>query len=372
MKGKASKIPYNTERYMARALILARRGLGKTEPNPMVGAVIVKSGVIVGEGYHHAAGKPHAEIEAIRSAGNEAQGADMFVTLEPCNHHGRTPPCTHAIIRSGLKSVSFGMKDPNPSVEGGGAEFLRSQGVEVFGPVLESRCQRLNEVFITNVALHRPFVYLKLAMSLDGKIATRTGQSKWITCEASRKRAHQLRNQVSAVMVGIGTVVADDPSLTTRLPNRKGRDPIRVIVDSSLRTPHKAKIFQQDSEADTIIACRKEPPPDKSARLIRAGATIVRTKDSERVDLNDLMSQLYESGITSILLEGGATLAWSALHARIVDRCLFFYAPMVIGGKDAPPGVGGMGVENLIDAVRLSDIEIKRIDQDLLVTGRVL
>ncbi len=210
---------------MALALRLARRGVGRTAPNPVVGAVLVKDGKVVGQGYHRAAGEPHAEVEAIRSAGSEARGAELFVTLEPCNHHGRTPPCTDAILEAGIGRVWYGMDDLNPGVRGGGARTLRDAGVEVIGHVIENRCRQINEVYLTNVTLHRPFVFLKLAMSLDGRIATKTGHSRWITCEASRRKVHRLRDRVSAIMVGIGTVIDDDPALTTRLPKGRGQRP---------------------------------------------------------------------------------------------------------------------------------------------------
>jgi len=356
---------------MARALRLARKGMGRTEPNPMVGSVVVRRGNVVGQGYHRAVGKPHAEVEAIKSAGRKARNADLFVTLEPCNHYGRTPPCTQAIREAGIKRVFYGMADPNPDVTGGGAAALRAAGLEVVGPVLEERCRRLNEVYLTNVTLHRPFVFLKLALSLDGRIATRAGQSRWITSEASRRRVHKLRDRVSAIMVGIGTVLADNPSLTTRLPGRQGRDPIRVVVDSALKTPENAALFNPLSAAKVIIGCRKGAPAAERARLEKKGALVIPTSGSTRVDLKHLLSRLYGFGITSILLEGGAELAWSALEAGVVDRCLFFYAPIIIGGKAARMGVGGTGIDRLEEAPKLKDVETLRVGPDILVSGRV-
>lgn len=357
---------------MARALRLARRGLGKTDPNPVVGALVVKNGKVVGQGYHQAAGKPHAEIEAIREAGSDAREADLFVTLEPCNHHGRTPPCTAAILRAGIKRVYFGTKDPNPHVPGHGADTLRGAGVEVFGPIMEDDCRVVNEVYLTHIALQRPFVYLKLAMSLDGKIATRTGMSQWITSEASRRKVHTLRNRVTAVMVGVGTVLADDPRLTTRVRSGRGRDPIRVVVDSNLRTPVDAAIFNSASRAEVVIGCRKGAPADRMRALQRKGARIIGCGDGERVDLNGFLERLYRLGITSLLIEGGAGLAWGALAARVVDRGLFFYAPMIIGGTEAQSGVGGQGVGALVDAPRLADLTASRCGPDLLVSGRIM
>lgn len=356
---------------MARALRLARKGLGRTDPNPMVGAVIVKRGRVVGEGFHRAPGKPHAEVEAIRDAGTRTQGSELYVTLEPCNHHGRTPPCTEVIRKSGISAVWFGMADPNPGVKGGGAEALTRAGLQVRGPVLEDRCKRLNEVYLTNVTLGRAFVFLKLGMSLDGRIATRTGHSRWITSEASRRQVHRLRDRVAGVMIGIGTALADNPSLTTRLPRGSGRDAERIIVDSSLRTPPDSKIMNPSSPAGVIIACRAKPPAQRRKRLEQAGARVLPTSGSKRVDLPDLLSQVYGLGITSILIEGGSELAWGALNAKIVDRCLFYYAPIMIGGQDAPSGISGTGIDKLEQAPRLTDVEVSRVGPDMLVSGRV-
>lgn len=356
---------------MAMALRLARRRLGRTSPNPVVGAVIVKDGVVVGEGYHRAAGEPHAEVEAIRAAGSNAHGAEMYVTLEPCNHHGRTPPCTQAILEAGIKKVWYGMRDPNPGVRGGGAQTLREAGIEVVGHVIEQRCSRINEVYITNVTLKRPFVYLKLAMSLDGRIATRTGESHWITSDAARRKVHRLRDRVSAIMVGIGTILADNPSLTTRLPEGGGIDPVRIVADSKLRTPLDAKIFNDVSPAGVIIATSKNPPSDRKSALEKRGAVVLTTCGEDRVDLHDLLRKLYRRGITSVLIEGGASLAWTAIQERAVDRCLFFYAPVIIGGDDAPCGIGGAGISRLEEAPRLTEVEVTRVGTDILVNGRI-
>jgi diaminohydroxyphosphoribosylaminopyrimidine deaminase/5-amino-6-(5-phosphoribosylamino)uracil reductase len=338
----------------------------------MVGAVLVKRGKIVGQGYHHEPGRPHAEVEAISDARGDADGSDLFVTLEPCNHRGRTPPCTRAIMEAGIKRVWYGMTDPNPDVAGGGLETLRKVGIEVSGPVLEDRCRGLNEIFITNVTERRPFVFLKLAMSLDGRIATRTGHSQWITSEASRRRVHKLRDRVSAIMAGIGTILADNPALTTRIPGRRGRDPLRIVADSRLRTPPDAAVINPASPAGLVIGCRKEPPAGRRKRLEEPGVEIIATKGTRRTDLKELLYGVYTRGVTSVLIEGGATLAEAALKARLVDRCLFFYAPMIIGGKDAPGGVGGTGAARLEQAPRLEGVETSRVGPDILVTGRVL
>ncbi|MBI5251224.1 MAG: bifunctional diaminohydroxyphosphoribosylaminopyrimidine deaminase/5-amino-6-(5-phosphoribosylamino)uracil reductase RibD [Desulfomonile tiedjei] len=356
---------------MSLALQLARRGLGRTSPNPAVGAVIVKDGKIVGKGYHRAAGEPHAEVEAIRAAGSEARGAELFVTLEPCNHHGRTPPCVEAILDAGISKVWYGMDDPNPGVTGGGAKRLREAGVEAVGHVFEDRCRRLNEIYLLNITQRRPFVFLKLAMSLDGRIATRTGHSQWITSDASRRKVHRLRDRVSAIMVGVETVIADNPLLTTRLPGGRGRDPIRIIADSNLRTPVESSIFNQSSTAGVIIASRKDPPLDKKYKLESRGAKILRTSGVDRVDLRDMLNRLYQIGITSLLIEGGAGLAWGAFEAGVVDRCLFFYAPIIIGGSNAPSGVEGIGISKLDEAPRLAEVKAFRVGPDLLLDGKV-
>lgn len=372
MNQKFPKASYETLKFMSRAISLARRGLGRTSPNPMVGAVVVKDGKIVGEGFHRAPGEPHAEVDAIRAAGTQTEGAELFVTLEPCNHYGRTPPCTQAIMAAGIKKVYYGIDDPNPSVIGGGADFLRKSGIEVVGQLLENRCRALNEVYLTNVTLKRPHVYLKLAMSLDGRIATRTGQSQWITSDQSRMKVHRLRDKVCAIMVGIETILADNPFLTTRLKGRAGRDPIRIVADSNLRTPPDANIFNQTSPSGVIIATRNNPPSRLKARLEKKGARIIQTANSDRVDLKDLLTTLHKMGITSLLIEGGAGLAWGALEARIVDRCVFFYAPIIIGGKSAPSGISGTGINRLDEAPRLVEMKSFKIGPDILVEGRVV
>lgn len=371
MKAGKSTNLREAEKFMSLALKLARRGLGRTSPNPVVGAVIVKEGKVVGQGFHRAAGRPHAEVEAIRSAGSEARNAELFVTLEPCNHHGRTPPCTEAIREAGIGKVYYGIDDPNPGVRGGGADTLRKAGIEVVGPLLENRCRRQNEVYLANVKERRPFVYLKLAMSLDGRIATRTGASQWITSEQSRAKVHRLRDRVSAVMVGIGTVLADNPRLTTRLPDGRGQNPIRIVADSHLRTPLNAAILNSSGGSKVIIATVESPHQDRRHAIEKTGAKVLRTSGQSRVDLRDLMSKLFKIGITSILIEGGSGLAWSALEERIVDRCIFFYAPILIGGETAHPGIGGTGIARLKDAPRLVEVRTSRVGPDICIDGRV-
>ncbi len=338
----------------------------------MVGAVIVRNDLIVGEGYHRAVGMPHAEVEAIRAAGDKCQGADLYVTLEPCNHHGRTPPCTQAILKAGIRRVLYGMADPNPGVTGGGAQALEAQGLEVHGDILREQCEAVNEVFMVNVIEHRPFGFLKMAMSLDGRIATKTGHSQWITSPPARRQVHRLRDRVSAVMVGIGTVLADDPRLTVRLPGARWRNPVRVIADSDLRIPLDSALFEDLPHTELIVACKRKPNPEKKKTLEAAGAMVIETSGVDRVDLAGLSDALFDRGITSVLVEGGAGMAWGALEAGIIDRCLFYYAPMIIGGTDAPSGVSGEGAETLQDAFRLEGMTVSRVGDDLSVSGKVL
>lgn len=371
MKAKDAGTPREAEYFMGLALKLARRALGRTSPNPAVGAVIVKDGNIVGKGYHRAAGEPHAEVEAIRAAGSNANGAELFVTLEPCNHHGRTPPCTEAILQAGIRKVWYGMDDPNPGVRGGGAKLLSDAGLEVVGQVIESRCRRTNEVYLTNVTLRRPFIYLKLEMCLGGRIAARTEHSRWIISQASRRKIHRLRDRVSAVMVGVDIVIADNPALTSLSRRGRGHDPIRIVVDSNLRTPPDSTIFNSSSSAEVIVATKRDPPVDRKAALEKKGANIVRTSGVERVDLRELLSRLFSIGVTSVLIEGGERLSCGALQAEVVDRCLFFYAPVIVGAAKAPSQIGDLGISRLENALKLVDVKAFQIGPDILVDGRV-
>lgn len=350
---------------MELALELAELAKGRTTPNPMVGAVIVKDGKIVGTGYHQKAGTPHAEVHALREAGDEAQDAQMYVTLEPCNHHGRTPPCTEAIIKSGIKKVICAMVDPNPLVAGQGLERLRKHGIEVISGILAKEAQKLNEVFIKHITTNVPFISLKAAYSLDGKIATTTGESMWITGNAARLYGHELRNTYDAIMTGVGTVLMDNPSLTCRLPEGKGRNPTRIIVDSKLNTPINSKILNQDSDAETIIATTIKADM-KKARELSQKAKIIWVNDGDRVDLQMLSSKLKEIGITSILVEGGGTLNASLLELNLIDKYYLFLAPKLIGGANAPGAFGGKGIIKLKDALDLQDISITNLDKDYL------
>jgi diaminohydroxyphosphoribosylaminopyrimidine deaminase/5-amino-6-(5-phosphoribosylamino)uracil reductase len=360
-------------RFMERALELAAKARGRTSPNPMVGAVIVKDRRIIGEGYHERAGLPHAEVVALRQAGERAEGATLYVTLEPCSHWGRTPPCSRAIIEAGIDEVIVATLDPNPLVSGKGIAELRRNGVKVRVGLMEEEARRLNEFFLKHITTGLPFVILKLAMTLDGKIATASGESRWITSEKSRLKVHEIRDQVDAVMVGIGTVLKDDPSLTTRLPGGRGKDPIRVVVDSHARTPPTAKVINPRSIAPTIIATTPMAPDDRVKRLREAGAEVVvlDRDESGRVNLKSLMEYLGKRPVQSLLVEGGSEIAASLLTEGLADKVMFFIAPKIIGGKEAPTPVGGSGIERLSDAIKLEKIEVERIGSDILIQGYI-
>ena len=357
-------------KFMKYALKLAAKARGRTSPNPLVGAIIVRDDEIVGEGYHQKAGGAHAEIHALNQAKGLAEGATMYVTLEPCCHWGRTPPCTEAIIRARLSKIFVAMRDPNPRVAGGGIRQLEAAGIPVQVGICEDESKQLNEVFIKYITTQSPFVILKSAISLDGKIATASGESQWITSEASRLKGHEIRAQVDAILVGIGTVLQDDPSLTTRLPDRKNEDPIRVVVDSHGRTPLSAKIFNPDSNAGALIAVTKNAPLKKIDALKAAGADVLIVEAKEgRVCLETLMRELGRREISSVLIEGGAEINAAALQAEIVDKLMFFLAPKLIGGSEAPGPIGGGGITRLPDAFELRSIKVTQIESDFLIEG---
>ena len=357
---------YFDEKMMKRAIVLARRGLGRTAPNPAVGCVIVKDGAIVGEGWHKKAGTPHAEVHALRLAGEKAHGADVYVTLEPCAHFGKTPPCADALKAAKVARVFVGMVDPNPKVCGKGVLLLRSAGIEVVSPFLEGRCRMLNEPFIKHVSTGLPFVVLKSAMTLDGKIATVSRDSKWITGDKSRLYVHKLRAMLDAIMVGVGTVVSDDPLLTSRTLG--GRDPLRVVLDSSLRIPLQAQVLHNYSPARTIVATISDDEA-KIARLTGLGAAVLRCREKDaRVDLHDLLLKLGGLGVQSLLLEGGGELAGDALRSGLIDKCMFFYAPKLVGGEGLGP-FAGKGPEFMADSFALKNITIKKVGDDILVQG---
>lgn len=357
-------------KYMSRALALAALGEGKVNPNPLVGAVIVKGDKIIGEGFHEYYGGPHAEVNAFRNATEDVAGAVMYVTLEPCSHYGKTPPCAEAIVKHKLSKVVIAMKDPNPLVAGRGIRLLEENGIEVVCGVLEEEAKGLNEIFLHYITENRPFVIMKTAMTLDGKIATATGHSKWITNEASRGYVHQIRHRVSGIMVGIGTVLKDDPSLTTRLPSGDGVDPVRIIVDSRGQIPLDARVLNLDSSARTIIATTDAIPKAKEEALIEKGAeVIVLPAKSGRVDLEKLMVALGDRQIDSVLVEGGGTLNWSALEAGQVDKVVSFIAPKIIGGSEAKTPVEGRGVDNVSEAIELRDVSLRMFGDDVMIEG---
>lgn len=353
---------------MARALALAERARGRTRPNPMVGAVLVAGGAVVGEGFHARAGEPHAETIALRQAGEAARGADLYVTLEPCAHHGRTPPCADAIIAAGVLRVFAAMRDPNPRVDGRGLARLREAGVAVRVGLLGEEAARLNEVYCKHVRTGLPHVTLKVGMSLDGKTATRTGEARWITGEESRRRVHELRNVTDAVLVGIGTVLADDPDLTTRLPGVECRHPDRVVIDSNLRIPSKARLLAHRNKGRTLIVAGPLAPAARVRELRELGAEVVVVDGGgRRVEPAAVVARLAELGITSVLVEGGSEIAASFLEAGVVDKIVFFIAPLIIGGREAPPVIGGRGAGPLSEALRLHDMRWSGTGGDLMV-----
>ena len=357
-------------KFMERALALASKARGCTSPNPLVGAVIVRNGEIVGEGYHQKAGDAHAEIHALNQAKGLAEGATMYVTLEPCCHWGRTPPCTESLIRAKLGDVLVAMEDPNPQVAGNGIHQLQEAGIYVQVGLCEEESRQLNEVFIKYITTQRPFVILKSAISLDGKIATASGESQWITSEASRLKGHEVRSQVDAILVGVGTVLQDNPSLTTRLTDATKKDPIRIVVDSHGRTPVDAKVFNPDSTAGTIIAVTEKASLEKIEALKSAGANVLIIEErAGRVCLRALVRELGRKEITSVLIEGGGEINAAALQAGVIDKLMFFVAPKLIGGKDAPGPIGGVGITRLAEAFELRDVKTSQIGTDFLIEG---
>lgn len=356
------------ERFMRQALSLARRGLGSTSPNPVVGALVVKDGRIIGSGYHKRAGAPHAEVEAIAKAGNGTRGATLYVTLEPCHHYGRTPPCTRAILESGIRTVVVGIVDPNPHVGGGGGEYLRAQGVEVRCGVLEEECTGANEVYIKYVTQGKPFVIVKGALTLDGWIATRTGDSKWITNEKSRGFVHTLRKISDAIMVGVETVIADDPLLTPYLRKGPAPDPIRVIVDTNLRVPLTSRILTGETSTLTCIAAGSKVSTAQKKRIEGLGARVIRCRVRDgQVDLEDLLDQLAKMSVCSVLVEGGANLFTSVIRGRLVDKYYLFLAPKLLGGDNGVPFTRGEGCDIIKECVKVNVLKVRRFDNDIMV-----
>lgn len=369
------------ESFMREALSLAMRGEGTTRPNPMVGAIIVRSGKVIGRGWHEKCGGPHAEVNAFKAASEteagSASGATLYVTLEPCCHTGRTPPCVDLIIASGIARVVCAMEDPNPLVAGKGISALKAAGIQVSVGTLERESRALNRAFVKHIVTGLPYVTLKSAVSLDGKIATAHGESKWISCEESREDVHLMRARVSAIMTGIGTVLADDPLLTARPSGGARSQPTRIIVDTNLRIPLTSKIVATSREIPTAIAigARTANSGDteiraKLAALEAAGTRIIPVSErDEKVDLASLANILGKDGIDSMLIESGGTLAWGAIEAGIVDRVRFYIAPVIIGGKRAPGAIGGAGAASLALAPTLANTGTRMVGQDFVVEG---
>lgn len=358
------------EKYMRLAMQLAGNAIGRTSPNPLVGAVIVKDNRVVGCGWHRKAGTPHAEVHALNQAGELAQGADVYVTLEPCAHYGKTPPCAKALVEAKVKNVYGGLLDVNPKVAGKGFKILEDAGIHVEYGFLQDELRKQNEVFFKWIEHKKPFVVLKAAMTLDGKIATATGQSKWITNETSRAYGYKLRDIYDGIMVGINTVIEDNPMLTARVDG--GKNPIRIVVDSSLKIDTNANVVQ-DKSAKTIIATTDKADKDKILKLQAQDVdVIVVDKDkNDKVDIEKLLDILGQQNICSILVEGGATLSGSFVAKKLVDKVYFFIAPKIIGGKEAKTPVAGTGILNLQEALTLKDIQIEKLEEDILIIGRV-
>jgi diaminohydroxyphosphoribosylaminopyrimidine deaminase / 5-amino-6-(5-phosphoribosylamino)uracil reductase len=354
---------------MAEAIALAAQADFHTSPNPMVGALVVRDGAVVARGFHRRAGEDHAEVVALREAGEAARGADLYVTQEPCTHFGRTPPCTDAVVAAGVRRVVVGMRDPDPRVDGRGVAALRQAGIAVVERVLADRVRKLNEFFVKHATTGLPFVTAKFAMSLDGRIATHGGESKWITSEEAREQVHHLRHAHDAILVGANTVLRDDPNLTTRLPGGAGRSPLRVVVDSRLRVPVDARIFAQESGA-VLVATSDRARGERLREFEQRDVPVVVLPSSEgRVGLVDLLRHLGGRQCISLLIEGGSSMHGSAFDQRLVDRVVAFIAPRVIGGIEAPAAVGGHGVDRLDDAHPLRDVEVRQLGPDIMVSG---
>ena len=358
--------------FLRRALDVAERGRGLTSPNPLVGAVIVRDSRIVGEGAHLRAGGPHAEVEALTAAGDAARGATLYVTLEPCNHHGRTPPCAPAVARAGIARVVAALRDPNPSVAGGGLELLRAQGIAVEVGALGAEAERQNRAWLTAVRERRPHVTLKAAATLDGKIADVHGASRWITGEAARQRVHRLRAESDAIVVGITTALRDDPSLTVRLERPWPREPYRVVLDTHARLSPEARVIHAGTPGRALIAVGESATPARVTALQAVGATVVRCALREgRVDASALLARLFALEIRAVLVEGGGEVHAAFLEGGLVDRVALFVAPLLLGGRTAPGVVGGAGRE-LKSALRIERPAVTALGDDLLIEGDVI
>jgi diaminohydroxyphosphoribosylaminopyrimidine deaminase / 5-amino-6-(5-phosphoribosylamino)uracil reductase len=356
----------NHEFYMDLALQNAKAMKGQTDPNPLVGSVIVNDNRIVGVGTHLKAGEPHAEIHALRMAGEKAKGGTIYVTLEPCSHHGRTGPCAEAIVQAGIKKVVIATLDPNPIVAGNGVKILEDAGIEVLTGIREQESIKMNEVFNKFIVTKKPFVTMKAGITLDGKVATHTFSSKWITSEHARLDGHQLRNEHMAILVGINTVLQDNPSLTARIPN--GRNPLRVIMDSSLKIPIDSNVVV-DGQADTWVFTSKSYDATKKQQLEELGIRVFVTNSENSVDPKEVMEILGEHSVSSVFIEGGGTIHASFLENKLVDKVVLYFAPKLVGGKDAPTFLEGTGISDMADAIELIDTDIEKIGKDFKFTG---
>lgn len=357
---------YTDRDYMEIALNLAKTARGKTNPNPLVGAVIVKDGMIVGTGIHRKAGEPHAEVHAFNMAGEHAKGATLYVTLEPCSHYGKTPPCANLVKNSGVSRVLVATLDPNPQVSGRGVQILKDAGIDVEVGLLEEEAKKLNERFFHNMTTNRPFVTLKYAMTLDGKIATHTGHSKWISGEESRLEVHQLRNEVDGILVGIGTVLKDNPLLTTRLPNQQGKNPVRIILDSHLQIPMDANVLNE--EAKTIIVTTTEANPKKIAELEKRNITFIYcSKNQQGICLDEMLGQLYKHQITDLLVEGGGEVNASFVREGLVNKFIIYIAPKILGGRHSISPIAGEDVDLMELASKVKFDSIERVGEDIRI-----
>jgi diaminohydroxyphosphoribosylaminopyrimidine deaminase/5-amino-6-(5-phosphoribosylamino)uracil reductase len=361
--------------YIEQALSLAKLALGQASPNPAVGAVVVKEGVVVGQGYTQPPGSHHAEVLALKQAGDEARGSAMYVTLEPCCHHGRTPPCTEAIISAGVREVHIAMLDPNPLVSGRGKDELQKAGIKIYLGEHEEEAKEINEAYTKFITTGIPFVTAKFAVSLDGKIATRKGNSRWISGREARKYVHCLRYTTDAIMAGVNTLLADNPHLTTRCSGGKGgtarKQPLRVIVDGKGRTPLTARVFSEPGE--TLLALGMAATPEEKAAFAKVRAEIWEsTTAAETVDLEKLLMALGEREVTSVLVEGGGVLLGSLFDLGLVDKVIAFIAPIIIGGAEAKTAVAGRGVDKVADSFRLERVKVEKLGDDLMVSGYVV
>ena len=356
-------------RMMARALALAAKGTGQVSPGPLVGCVITNNdGEVIGEGFYVYDDLKHAETLALEQAGGKAKGATAYVTLEPHAHFGKTPPCTDALIASGIRRVIAPVEDPNPKVSGRGFDHLRAAGLEVSSGLMAREARKMNEKYFHSMKTGRPFVHLKIATSLDGKIATRTGESRWITGEESRARVHELRHEYDAILVGAGTVLADDPLLTDRSGKPRRRPLTRIVLDEKLQTDSESQLMKTAKDFPVVVVTGEAHESLKTEVLRNLGADFVHGHSKSR-DLMDVMEELVSRSIHSVLVEGGATVAGNLIDAGLVDKVTFFIAPMVIGGREAPNAIGGRGPEKLIDALILNDVEVVQRGRDIEVTG---